>query len=467
MSSEPVDSPHKGSASHRKQELRGAMSVAIIMMCRMLGLFMILPVFALAAEHTSGATPFLIGVALGVYGFTQALLQIPFGKCSDHFGRRPVIAAGLVLFACGSVVAAMSHGIYGLILGRALQGAGAIGSTCLALLADLTRDEFRTRAMAIVGMSIGFSFSLALVLGPVIYASWHLSGIFWLTAAFAGLGLMCLFAFMPSPPRVVASPMNGVKAGQWQALLGNRELLRLDWAIFAQHAILTGFFLLVPHILAKQLLLTSAQQVGLYLVVVVLAFMSIIPGVIFAEKKRQLRLVMRLSIALLGVSLAVCWWGQHQLWCVVIALWLFFTAFSLLESILPSLVSKLAPLAQRGTAMGIYSTSQFLGIFVGGVAGGYIIQHFGASAGFALVLVLALLWLGVAAFMREPGYYSTVILELSHIGLPLAELTAKLKGTVGVGDIAVSEAEQLVYIKVDKHKVEITQLRHSIEAGTL
>ena len=152
---------------------------------------------------------------------------------------------------------------------------------------------------------------------------------------------------------------------------------------------------------------------------------------------------------------------------MAIALWLFFTAFSLLESILPSLVSKLAPLAQRGTAMGIYSTSQFLGIFVGGVAGGYIIQHFGAGAGFALVLVLALLWLGVAAFMREPGYYSTVILELSHIGLPLAELTAKLKGTVGVGDIAVSEAEQLIYIKVDKHKVEITQLRHSIEAGTL
>lgn len=452
---------------HQGREIRSALVVALIMAFRMLGLFMILPVFALAARHLRGATPTLIGLALGAYGLTQALLQIPFGKCSDHFGRKPVIAVGLLLFAAGSVMAALSHSIYSMVFARALQGAGAVGSTCLALLADMTRDEFRTRAMAILGMCIGLSFVVALALGPLVQHWFHLAGIFWLTAALALLAIVVLFLFLPSAPRVVSSPASGVQLGQWRSLLSNVDLLRLDWAIFSQHAILTIFFLAVPSVLTQHLGLSSGQQVRLYLVVMLLAFLGMGPTVMFAEKKRQLRRTMLACITLLALSLGLCWWASTSWWWVTVALCVFFIAFCVLEAILPSWVTKQAPLHSRGTAMGIYSSSQFCGIFVGGLAGGYVMSHAGVTGVFLFAVFFAVLWLVVACFMREAPYFSTLILSLQKTTLSAQQLSTELAKIPAVSEVAVAAAEGLVYLKLDKQQIDVSQLRECFEEGTL
>jgi len=220
-------------------------SLAMIMAFRMLGLFMILPVFSAHATALPGATATLLGVALGIYGLSQAILQMPFGMLSDRIGRKPVIAAGLILFALGSIVAALSHSIYGIILGRTLQGAGAIGSTTLAMVSDLTRDENRSKAMAMMGLTIGFAFSIAMILGPIIYTWFHLSGIFWATSGFAIVGLLLLIT-VPTPPKVLVHPDIERETNNLKSVFKNGQLLRLDWGIFSMHAMLTATFIAIP-----------------------------------------------------------------------------------------------------------------------------------------------------------------------------------------------------------------------------
>lgn len=456
------------SRQHQQREVRGALGVALIMACRMLGLFMILPIFSIAATHLQASTPTLVGMALGAYGLTQALLQIPFGKLSDQFGRRPVIAFGLLMFIAGSILAATSHSIYSMIAARALQGAGAIGSTCLALLADMTRDEFRTRAMAMVGMSIGSSFSLAMVLGPIFYSHFGLAGIFYLTAVLGLAAIVCLFTALPKPPRIVASPVVISRQSMGlRRLLKNTDLLRLDFSIFAQHAILTACFLAVPHILTISLSLTEHQQVWFYLAVLVLAFLAMIPGVIYAEKQRKLRQVMQVCIVILMLCMLLCYVLPNKFWVVFIALWLFFTAFSLLEAILPSWVTKVAPLAQRGMAMGVYSSSQFLGIFVGGVAGGYMVTHFGVGAALWVAITLAVLWAVLAYGMQAVPYFTTQIFKLPPNVEASNSLQQRLQAMPGVSEVLCSAEEGLLYVKADKQQVDLSQLHRQVEAGTL
>ena len=386
-------------------ERRAALSLAGIFSLRMLGLFMIYPVFALWARRLPDATEFSIGLALGVYGLTQALFQIPLGFLSDRLGRKRIIAAGLVLFASGSAVAALSHSIDGIILGRLLQGAGAVGSAVLALAADLTREEHRTKAMAIIGMTIGASFSLALVAGPILNRWIGVLGIFWLTAVLALLGIGVLYGLVPQPlvssVHAEAEPVPAL----FKRVLTDRELLRLDFGIFVQHAILTASFLSVPFVL-KQAGVALHNQWFVYLPVLVVSVIFMVPLIIMADRGRM-KPIFLASVATLGVSQLLLLLGHGGLPVVIVALLLFFIAFNLLEASLPSLISRVAPAEAKGTALGIYSSSQFFGIFVGGALGGWLQGVWGLTGVFGLCAALTGLWLVVAIAMRPPGRASS------------------------------------------------------------
>lgn len=384
-----------------KLELRSTLSLATLFAFRLLGLFMILPVFSVWAPHYANATPKLIGMALGSYGLTQACLQIPFGLLSDRFGRKPMITIGFILFAAGSMWAACAHSMLSLVFARALQGAGAIGSVLIALLADLTSEENRSKALAILGMIIGLSFLVAMILGPITAAHFGLMGIFWLTSLFALIGLIILYFFVPTPQQLRLHGDVGTIPSQFLQILKNRDLLRLDFGIMALHGILTSSFLALPILLQQQGIL--AKQAWLvYLPVLILAFISMLPFMIIGEKKRQLKKVFIGAILLIALAELLFYFGSTQLPWLIFALFLFMTAFSLLEASLPSLVSKVAPAGSKGTAMGIYSSSQFLGIFLGGVCGGILHSHFSLSSLFLACLIIAMIWSAVALTMKTP-----------------------------------------------------------------
>ena len=389
-----------------KPELRAASSLAAVFSVRMLGLFMVYPVFAAFARHLAGATPYKIGVALGIYGLSQGALQIPFGALSDRIGRKTMIVIGLVVFGIGSAVAARASTIDGMIIGRLLQGAGAIGSVVLALVADLTAEQSRTKAMALVGMTIGFSFLVAIVTGPAIAGWIGVGGIFWLMAVLALAGIAITLLVVPPAPRPHVQPEAETVPALIGASLRNPELLRLNFGIFALHAMLTASFLVVPALLHGTLRMSSRDQWLVYLPVLLVSVAVMAPAIVLGERYRRMKSVLVGAVALLAVSqLMLAVEGQDP-YVLLAGLVLFFAGFNIMEASLPSLVTKAAPAGATGTATGIYSSSQFLGIFAGGVVGGWVHQAAGTAAVFLFAAAVAVLWLLVAATMggRALGY---------------------------------------------------------------
>ena len=373
-------------------ERRTVGSLALLYSFRMLGLFMVLPLLALYAADMPGATPAMLGLALGIYGLSQAALQIPLGWLSDRIGRKPVIVAGLLVFALGSLVAAQADTAAGIVLGRFLQGAGAIASTVMAMVADLTSEEQRTKAMAIVGASIGASFAIALVLGPVVAASGGLEAVFYLTAVLALLGIAVVLLRVPTPARLIEHEEVGARGVHVTRALADRQLLRLNFGVFTLHFILMACFLLVPTILEGSLQVARGDHWQVYLPALLLSLLGMLPLMRLAEKGGRLREVFPAAIALVLVALlGFAYTAAGPLFYV--SLWVFFVGFNYLEATLPSLVSKAVFAGGRGTAMGIYSSCQFLGAFVGGAGGGYVLQHWGAMGLLALCMVPGTAWL--------------------------------------------------------------------------
>ncbi|WP_192035940.1 MFS transporter [Halomonas sp. YLGW01] len=436
-------------------ERRAISGLAGLYASRMLGLFMVLPVLALHAGDLAGATPLLVGVALGIYGLSQAVLQIPFGLLSDRVGRKPVIAFGLLLFFLGSAVAAEANGIGEIIVGRGLQGCGAVAAAIMALLADQTREQVRTAAMATIGLSIGVAFAVAMVLGPLLAAHYGLSGVFWFTAALALLGLVVLWKLVPPAPRRLRHRDVGLDRAQLKAMLGRGDLVRLDLSIFSLHLLLMMIFVAVPVRLAT--LGVPAERHGwVYLGIMGLAFVAMVPLVIIAEKRRRMKGMMLLAVAGLTLSLLgmgvmeTGWWGLAAL------LMLFFTGFNLLEATLPSMISKLAPAGAKGTAMGVYSTSQFLGAFLGGLLGGALSQQWGQEAVFLGATLVGALWLCVLHGLPAPRHLSSEVVALgeSAHGDALETLMQRFADVAGVEDVLVVPEERLAYLKVDRQQLD-------------
>ncbi len=380
-------------------ERRASGWLASIYALRMLGLFLILPVFAIyGRELKGGQEAYLIGLAISIYGLTQAALQIAFGAASDRFGRKPVIVFGLIVFVIGSIVAAMADTIAGVIVGRAIQGAGAVSAAVSAFIADSTRDEVRTKAMAMVGGSIGITFAVALVAAPPLTAAIGLSGLFWLTAVLATLGILVVLFLVPPAPVKEEAPTT-IRHGD---VLFNPQLLRLNIGVFVLHLCQTALFVVVPTMLIERGALPAAQHWLVYLPVILGSFALMIAPMIVAERRGKLREVFLLAIAILVVAmLAAPTLSNQALAGLVVFLLLFFVAFNLLEAMQPSLVSRLAPAQVKGFAMGVYNTTMSLGLFAGGILGGTLAKRFGDEMVFYTCAALAAFWF-VAAYSMTP-----------------------------------------------------------------
>jgi MFS family permease len=445
-------------------ERRAAAGLAGIFALRMLGLFLILPVFALHAQDLAGATPLLIGLAVGAYGLTQAALQIPFGLLSDRIGRKKVIFAGLVLFALGSIVAALATSIEGVILGRILQGSGAIAAAVTALVADLTREEVRTRAMAGIGLSIGMAFAAALVLGPILADWFGLSGIFWFTAILAVGGILILALVVPEPDHLSVHRDVEPVAGLFHGVIRNPELLRLNYGIFTLHMVMISLFLVVPLDLAA-VGLPAERHWWLYLPVLVVSVLAMVPFVILAESKGLMKPVFLGAIATLMVAFGGLYASQAGLAALALFILLFMTAVNVLEASLPSLVAKIAPAEAKGTAMGAFSTSQFIGAFVGGMIGGWVHQRLGQEAVLLLCAAASFLWLVVAFPMGRPRSVSSQIVHVGDLQVrEAADVQRLLLEIPGVEEAAVVAEEGLAYLKVDKARLDWARLQ-AISAG--
>ncbi len=380
------------------EERRAGASLASIFALRMLGLFLILPVFSVYAKTLPGGDNLaLVGFALGAYGLTQAFFQIPYGIASDYFGRKLVIVVGLVIFALGSFVAAWAPDMTWIIVGRVLQGAGAISAAVTALAADLTREEHRTKVMAMIGSSIGLVFALSLVGAPLLYGWIGMGGLFIMTGVLALAAIVLLLKAVPPAP-----PPHGHEKLPLRRVIFDADLLRLNLGIFVLHMVQMAMFVVLPHALVDHGGLDAAAHWKVYLPAVLVSFAIMVPAIIAAERKDKMRPVFLAAVGLLVVVQGGLYLLHESLWVLALWLLLFFVAFNVLEATLPSLVSRTAPPAAKGAALGVYNTTQAIGLFIGGAAGGYIAQHFGDNAVFAACTGLVLIWLAVATTMNFP-----------------------------------------------------------------
>lgn len=446
-------------------EKKAAVSLASVFGLRMLGLFLIMPVLAVYGQAYPDYSPLLIGIAIGAYGLTQAVLQIPMGWLSDRIGRRPVIVGGLLIFALGSVVAALADSLAWVIVGRALQGVGAIASAILALASDCSRDEQRPKVMATIGLCIGLSFALALVLAPWLGGLVGMSGLFWFTAACALLAIILVLTMTPVP--VTRTPKRDILpvASELKRLLTNGQLARLNVGVFVLHLVLTAWFVSLPLALVNAGL--AAEQHGwLYLPTLLLSFAVMVPLMLHAMRRHRQIAVFRLAICLLIAAMCVIAVFAHSLWLLVLGVWIFFIGFNYLEASLPALLAQFSPAGSKGSASGIYTSSQFFGAFAGGVAGGIFLQHLGITAVTLFCIGLLIIWWLLSFGMRiRPGVTSFSLPLNMVAGTRQGYATAladELAEQPGVLEVVVLAEEHTCYLKVERDVFEPGRAREIV-----
>ncbi|SLM64046.1 Putative transport protein [Dickeya aquatica] len=439
-------------------ERRATWGLGLIFSLRMLGMFMVLPVLTTYGMALQGASESLIGIAIGIYGLMQAIFQIPFGLMSDRIGRKPLIIGGLLIFILGSVIAALSATIWGIILGRALQGAGAISAAVMALLSDLTREQNRTKAMAFIGVSFGITFAIAMVLGPVITHALGLKALFWGIAALALVAIVITLLVIPSSSTHVMNRESAIVRGNMNKVLANSRLLKLNISIMCLHILLMSSFVALPRVM-EQAGLAAQHHWKVYLVTMLVSFAAVVPFVIYAEVKRRMKQVFIFCVAILIVAeLVLLQASNHTLWPLFIGVQLFFLGFNIMEALLPSLISKESPAGYKGTAMGVYSTTQFIGVAIGGSLGGALYDLHGATAVFGAGCLLAVGWLLLSLTMQEPPYLSSLRIALPDNALKDQSLGDKLQNHPGVADVVIAPEEFSAYVKIDRKQTSRQQL---------
>jgi len=440
-------------------EKKAAFSLAAVFGLRMLGLFMILPIFAIYGEQLIGFSPIWIGLAIGAYGLTQALLQIPMGILSDKFGRKPVILVGLVIFLLGSIVAALSETIYGVVAGRALQGMGAIASAVLALAADLSREEQRPKVMATIGMFIGLSFTLAMILGPIVAQSFGLSGLFWVTAILTVAAMFMIQFMVPYSVNKAPRGDNIALPDQIGKLIVDPQLFRLNIGVFILHMALTACFVTLP----KQFVhvgIALEDHWQLYLPTLLGSFFLMVPFMIVAIKKQKEKQMFSSAVLLFSFTLLLLWYLPQSLMSIVISIVLFFTAFNYLEATMPSILSRIAPAGVKGSVMGVYSSSQFMGAFAGGLIGGAIATSFGEQMIFLVMACSGLLWFiaatGMKPLKKSKSYSFKTTIDCEETAEQVASELINLPGVI---EATLVHTESVAYLKIDDKVADFNQIK--------
>lgn len=432
-------------------ERRSTFALSSIFALRMLGLFMIIPVFSVAGQSYQGATPTLIGLAVGVYGLTQAILQIPFSLLADRFSRKPLIILGLILFALGGAVAAMSDTIYGVIIGRAIAGGGAVSAVVMALLADVTREEQRSKAMAVMGMSIGVSFMVAFSLGPWLTGLVGISGLFWITTIM-GLGAISMLLLVPKVTRHHKNYQQGYLS-QLKQVLKMGDLNRLHVSIFALHLLLTAMFIYMPSQLIEFADIPLSKHGLVYLPLLVISLFFAFPSIILAEKYRKMRGIFLTAIGGIVLGLLILIFGYESKYILLAGLGFFFIAFNVMEALLPSWLSKSAPIQSKATAMGVNASSQFLGAFFGGMIGGQLLMLNNTALGWSILSGIAIVWLLISFSLTQPRYLSSLVLPLPE-SKQTDEWTSQLLAIRGIEEVVVMPDQQFAYVKIDKQLID-------------
>lgn len=417
------------------QERRATWGLGTVFSLRMLGMFMVLPVLTTYGMALNGASEALIGIAIGIYGLAQAVFQIPFGLVSDRIGRKPLIVGGLLIFALGSVIAA----------------------AVMALLSDLTREQNRTKAMAFIGVSFGITFAIAMVLGPIITHAFGLHALFWMIAVLALAGIVITLAVVPSADTHLLNRESSIVRGSFRKVLNNSRLLKLNFGIMCLHILLMSSFVALPLAMEKAGLAANEHWI-VYLVTMLVSFAAVVPFIIYAEKYRRMKQVFMGCVAVLFCAEVLLWLSGAHLWGIIAGVQLFFMAFNVMEAILPSLISKESPAGYKGTAMGVYSTSQFIGVAIGGSLGGWLYGLQGAGLVFIAGAVLAALWFLVSSTMKEPPYVSSLRITLSELAVKDSALESRLKAQPGVAEAIVVPEERSAYVKVDTKQTNRGQL---------
>ncbi len=432
-------------------ERRATISLSTIMGLRMVGLFMVLPVFSLYASTLAGATPMMIGLAMGIYGLSQAIFQITFGVLSDRIGRKPAILISLIIFAAGSIVAGLADSIHMMIIGRTLQGIGAVGSTILALMADLTREEQRTKSMMVAGMTIGASFAIAMFIGPMLTKWITVGELFFLAAALAAVAAVILYIYVPTPVTLRWHRDTEPEFTSFMRLLFDPQLAKLNAGIFFLHAIFTASFVVIPIALQQNTGLEATRQWEIYLPALLIALVLSMTCIGFAERKQQVKQYFLGGVLALASAELMLWAGMHSMLLATLSIGLFFAGFTLLEAFLPSLISRAAPASCKGSAMGIYSCSQYSGIFVGGVLGGWLYGKYHFSGVYLFCVTLALIWSILVVLMRQPRYLVTQIIRLEPAQQSSWQtFAATLQKIPGMVEVTLITEDKLAYLKMER-----------------
>ena len=432
-------------------ERRSTFALSSIFALRMLGLFMIIPVFSVAGQSYQYSTPALIGLAVGVYGLTQAILQIPFSLIADRYSRKPLVVFGLLLFALGGAVAAMSDTIYGVIIGRAIAGGGAVSAVVMVLLADVTREENRMKAMAVMGMSIGMSFVVAFSLGPWLTGWVGISGLFWVTTVM-GLAAILMLLLVPKVTRHHRNFQQGYIT-QLKQVLKMGDLNRLHVSVFTLHLLLTAMFIYVPSQLIQFADIPLQHHGWVYLPLLLVSLFVAFPSIVLAEKYRKMRGIFLTAIAGIILGLLVLIFGFESKYILLLGLGLFFIAFNVMEALLPSWLSKAAPIQSKATAMGVNASSQFLGAFFGGMIGGQLLMLNHTAMGWSILTAIAIIWLFVSFGLAQPRYLSSLVLRLPE-NRETDEWTSQLLAIRGIEEVVVMSDQQVAYVKVDKQQID-------------
>ncbi|MEK5756134.1 MFS transporter [Acinetobacter variabilis] len=432
-------------------ERRSTFALSSIFALRMLGLFMIIPVFSVAGQSYEYATPVLIGLAVGIYGLTQAILQIPFSLIADRYSRKPLVVLGLLLFALGGAIAAMSDTIYGVIIGRAIAGGGAVSAVVMALLADVTREENRMKAMAVMGMSIGLSFVVAFTMGPWVTGLVGISGLFWVTTVM-GLAAIAMLLMVPKVTRHHKNFQQGY-VEQLKQVLKMGDLNRLHISVFTLHLLLTAMFIYVPSQLIEVAELPLSSHGWVYLPLLVVSLFFAFPSIVLAEKYRKMRSIFLTAIGGIILGLLIMIFGFESKYVLIGGLGLFFIAFNVMEALLPSWLSKAAPIQSKATAMGVNASSQFLGAFFGGIIGGQLLLLNNTSLGWSILSAIAIIWLLMSFGLAQPRYLSSLVLRLPE-SKQTDEWTSQLLAIRGIEEVVVMSEQQVAFVKVDKQQVD-------------